>query len=364
MATTDPVSKFNTLTDRHKEVLRLVCKGTPYKKIGEKLFIGENTVKTHMGNIYEKLGLTHLERSQRIAIIHEIYCPLLKESPTTLVVVEREEEPEPVSPEVERIVEEDENALMRLDSPEIIEGEVVELPPRRRSGCVWGLIGVIVGGGLLAAYLFFFGGGIPGGSTPEPEPPGEKIEEPASPPEIPVASDTPVVVVVTATDLPASETPIPSETPLPTATTIPSATPDPITPSGSVLAVGEWWKGDGVWIRVSSYQFGDVFPSIRILIELWNKTDDTLLFSWNTSGNFSLKDNTGHNYPLTRQYTNEDNGEKVDAGELLEVDNNQLAGTVLYQDDALYNADVTELILTVTDFSRIDQAQFRISLNK
>jgi DNA-binding CsgD family transcriptional regulator len=29
----------------------LFCKGTPYEKIGEELFISENTVKTHMGNI-------------------------------------------------------------------------------------------------------------------------------------------------------------------------------------------------------------------------------------------------------------------------------------------------------------------------
>ena len=53
MTTTDSVRKFNALTERQKEVLRLVCKGLEYKDIGERLFLSKETIKSHMGNIYK-----------------------------------------------------------------------------------------------------------------------------------------------------------------------------------------------------------------------------------------------------------------------------------------------------------------------
>lgn len=43
------------LTDREKEVARLIFDGLSYKEIGQKLFIAEKTVKTHIQNIYEKV---------------------------------------------------------------------------------------------------------------------------------------------------------------------------------------------------------------------------------------------------------------------------------------------------------------------
>jgi DNA-binding NarL/FixJ family response regulator len=45
------------LTERELEVLRLVAKGMNNRKIAEKLFISENTVKNHVRNILEKLQL-------------------------------------------------------------------------------------------------------------------------------------------------------------------------------------------------------------------------------------------------------------------------------------------------------------------
>lgn len=45
------------LTQREISVLTLIAAGFSNKQIGEKLFIGENTVKNHARNIYSKLGV-------------------------------------------------------------------------------------------------------------------------------------------------------------------------------------------------------------------------------------------------------------------------------------------------------------------
>jgi DNA-binding NarL/FixJ family response regulator len=45
------------LTEREREILRLVAKGASNREIGEALFITEGTVKNHMSNILAKLGL-------------------------------------------------------------------------------------------------------------------------------------------------------------------------------------------------------------------------------------------------------------------------------------------------------------------
>lgn len=53
-----------TLTEREREVLRQLAHGLTNKQIAEALVIGEETVKTHVGNILSKLHLAH--RSQAI----------------------------------------------------------------------------------------------------------------------------------------------------------------------------------------------------------------------------------------------------------------------------------------------------------
>ncbi len=45
------------LTGREIEVLELVARGNTSRQIGEALFISENTVKNHIRNILDKLGL-------------------------------------------------------------------------------------------------------------------------------------------------------------------------------------------------------------------------------------------------------------------------------------------------------------------
>lgn len=45
------------LTDREREVLRLIASGKGNQEIGDTLFIGLKTVKTHVSNILSKLGV-------------------------------------------------------------------------------------------------------------------------------------------------------------------------------------------------------------------------------------------------------------------------------------------------------------------
>jgi DNA-binding NarL/FixJ family response regulator len=44
------------LTDRELEVLRLIAKGNANKEIAAQLSVREDTVKSHVGNILDKLG--------------------------------------------------------------------------------------------------------------------------------------------------------------------------------------------------------------------------------------------------------------------------------------------------------------------
>jgi len=45
------------LTPREIDIVRMVARGFANREVGEKLFISEGTVKTHLHTIYEKLGL-------------------------------------------------------------------------------------------------------------------------------------------------------------------------------------------------------------------------------------------------------------------------------------------------------------------
>ena len=55
---TDPSGAFESFTDRELEVLRLMAGGLSNKEIGDRLEMSVNTVKTHIRNIYGKLGVS------------------------------------------------------------------------------------------------------------------------------------------------------------------------------------------------------------------------------------------------------------------------------------------------------------------
>jgi len=56
------------LSPREGEVLQLVAQGASNKKIADSLFISENTVKTHLQNIMEKLHLANRSQATAYAV--------------------------------------------------------------------------------------------------------------------------------------------------------------------------------------------------------------------------------------------------------------------------------------------------------
>lgn len=56
------------LTPRETEVLRLVAEGLSNRAIGERLFVGEATVKTHLLRAFEKLGVNDRTRAVTLAM--------------------------------------------------------------------------------------------------------------------------------------------------------------------------------------------------------------------------------------------------------------------------------------------------------
>lgn len=49
--------KESGLTPRELEILGLIAEGLSNREIGERLFVSENTVKTHSSRVFDKLGV-------------------------------------------------------------------------------------------------------------------------------------------------------------------------------------------------------------------------------------------------------------------------------------------------------------------
>ena len=45
------------MSEREREVLALLAEGLRNREIGERLFISQKTVGTHLGHIFDKLGV-------------------------------------------------------------------------------------------------------------------------------------------------------------------------------------------------------------------------------------------------------------------------------------------------------------------
>jgi DNA-binding CsgD family transcriptional regulator len=53
----------NMLSDRERDILKELEKGATYKEVGNNLYISENTVRTHVRHIYEKLEANNRTRA-------------------------------------------------------------------------------------------------------------------------------------------------------------------------------------------------------------------------------------------------------------------------------------------------------------
>jgi DNA-binding NarL/FixJ family response regulator len=53
----DPTTHIEHLTEREREILRLVARGASNRQVAENLYLTEGTVKNHMSNILSKLGV-------------------------------------------------------------------------------------------------------------------------------------------------------------------------------------------------------------------------------------------------------------------------------------------------------------------
>jgi len=66
---TDEGSPLGNLTEREREVLKLVATGRSNREIAECLYLGEATVKTYLGNVFTKCGLR--DRAQAVVLAYE-----------------------------------------------------------------------------------------------------------------------------------------------------------------------------------------------------------------------------------------------------------------------------------------------------
>ena len=65
--TAQPAS-FADFTPRERDVLRLLAEGFPNKEIARRLSLSEKTVKTHVSNILQKLGVSDRTQAALLAV--------------------------------------------------------------------------------------------------------------------------------------------------------------------------------------------------------------------------------------------------------------------------------------------------------
>ena len=65
----DPPKEFDDLSEREREVFRLIAAGLSNSEIAQQLYIGDTTVKTHITHIFQKLKLR--DRVQAVVLAYQ-----------------------------------------------------------------------------------------------------------------------------------------------------------------------------------------------------------------------------------------------------------------------------------------------------
>jgi two-component system, NarL family, response regulator LiaR len=68
LATSEAAQPLDRLTRREREVLELIGRGFPNKRIARRLNLSEKTVKTHVGHVLAKLGVTDRTQAAVFAV--------------------------------------------------------------------------------------------------------------------------------------------------------------------------------------------------------------------------------------------------------------------------------------------------------
>jgi DNA-binding NarL/FixJ family response regulator len=68
LAAGDDEQPLDRLTPREREVLQLIGRGFPNKRIARELAVSEKTVKTHVGHVLAKLGVTDRTQAAVVAV--------------------------------------------------------------------------------------------------------------------------------------------------------------------------------------------------------------------------------------------------------------------------------------------------------
>lgn len=70
----DEPQKDYHLTKKEKEILNYVCAGLTNKEVAKKLYISEQTVKSHCNHLFKKFGVTN---RTKLALYAQKHCPVL-----------------------------------------------------------------------------------------------------------------------------------------------------------------------------------------------------------------------------------------------------------------------------------------------
>jgi len=62
----------NPLSQREREVLKLITEGATNTEIARTLYVSPNTIKTHVRNILSKLGVEHRLQAAVVALRHNL----------------------------------------------------------------------------------------------------------------------------------------------------------------------------------------------------------------------------------------------------------------------------------------------------